>query len=65
MTKVERDFMEYVDRLILDASPQTLAKLAEMDKRNQLSNLTFYDVYLQLSEEDKQILIANNHAKKD
>ncbi|CAE6497366.1 hypothetical protein [Candidatus Nitrosotenuis uzonensis] len=65
MTKVERDFMAHVDKLILEASPETLAMLAEMDKRNQLSALTFYDVYLLLSEKDKQILVANNHPKKD
>lgn len=66
MTNVERDFMEHVDKIVLGASPEVLAKLAEIDKKTQLSLLTFYDVYLQLPEQDKkQILIASNHSKKE
>lgn len=66
MTKVERDFMRQVDELVLTASPEALLKISEIDKKAQLSSLTFYDVYLQLSEEDrKQILVATSPSKKD
>lgn len=66
MTKVERDFMDYVDNIVLNASPESLDKLAEIDRKTQLSSLTFYDVYLHLSEHDKEkILITSNHTKKE
>jgi hypothetical protein len=66
MTQVERKFMQQVDDFILGASPETLSKLAEIDKKTQLKGLTFYDVYSALSDEDrKQILVRNIQNKKD
>ena len=58
--------MEQIDEVILGASPETLAKLAEIDKKTQLEGLTFYDVYSALSDEDrKEILVRNTQRKKD
>ncbi len=58
--------MQQVDDFILGASPETLSKLAEIDKKTQLEGLTFYDVYSALSDEDrKQILVRNIQHKKD
>jgi hypothetical protein len=58
--------MQQVDDFILGASPETLSKLAEIDKKTQLDGLTFYDVYSALSDEDrKQILVRNIQSKKD
>jgi hypothetical protein len=58
--------MQQVDDFILGASPEILAKLAEIDKKTQLEGLTFYDVYSALSDEDrKQILVRNIQNKKD
>ena len=66
MTQVERKYMQQVDDFILGASPEILAKLAEIDKKTQLEGLTFYDVYSVLSDEDrKQILVRNIQNKKD
>jgi len=66
MTKVERDFMRQVDELVLTATPEVLSKISVIDRNAQLSGLTFYDVYLQLSDEDrKQILVATSPSKKD
>lgn len=66
MTNMERDFMAQVDEMILGATPEVLLKIAELDKKSQLSNTTFYDVYLHLSDDDKrQILVANNFSKND
>ncbi len=66
MTQVERKYMQQVDDFILGASPEILAKLAEIDKKTQLEGLTFYDVYSALSDEDrKQILVRNIQNKKD
>ena len=54
--------MRQVDELVLTASPEILAKLAEIDAKSQMSGRTFYDVYSDLSDEDKhQIIIL----KKD
>ena len=66
MTQVERKYMQQVDDFILGASPEILAKLAEIDKKTQLEGLTFYDVYSALSDEDrKQILVRNMQNKKN
>ncbi|MGQ0771809.1 MAG: hypothetical protein ACT4NT_03440 [Nitrososphaerota archaeon] len=66
MSHAERDFIKQVDDLILGASPQTLMKLAEIDKKTQLGGTTFYDVYSTLSDEDrKQIMVATSVSKKD
>lgn len=66
MSQAERDFINQVDELILGASPQTLLKLAEIDKKTQLRGVSFYDVYSSLSDEDrKQILVATKLAKKE
>jgi len=58
MSQIERDFMRQIDELVLSASPQLLAKLAELDVEAQLSGKTFYDVYSSLSDEDKRQIIV-------
>lgn len=64
MSQSEREFTDQVDEIILNASPELLAKLADIDRKTQLTMLTFYEVYLQLSDEDrKQILISSNITK--
>ena len=62
MSHIERDFMRQVDELVLTANPTMLAKLAEIDKKAQLTGQTFYDVYSALSDEDKKQIIV---LKKD
>ena len=49
--------MRQVDELVLSASPELQAKLAEIDTAAQMSGRTFYDVYSSLSDEDKRQLI--------
>lgn len=56
MSQVERDFMNNVDKLVLSASPEVLARLAEIDKKTQLEGKTFYDIYSTLSDEEKRKL---------
>lgn len=62
MSQIERDFMRQVDEIVLSASPEVLAKLAQIDQKAQLSGQTFYDVYSALSDEDKRQIII---LKKD
>ncbi|MBM3903574.1 MAG: hypothetical protein FJ357_00300 [Thaumarchaeota archaeon] len=57
MSHIERDFMRQVDELVLSASPQLQAKLAEIDVAAQMSGRTFYDVYSALSDEDKRQIV--------
>lgn len=66
MSQAEREFIKQIDELVLNASPQALMKLAEIDKKTQLGGTTFYDVYSTLSDEDrKQILVATPRPKKE
>ena len=65
MSQTERDFMRIVDELVLSATPDALAKIAEIDKKAQLSGQTFYDVYLSLSDEDKKQIIVSVPKKND
>jgi hypothetical protein len=58
MSQIERDFMRYVDELILNGSPELLKKLAEIDIAAQMSGRTFYDIYSSLSDEDKRQIIV-------
>ncbi|NDB33469.1 MAG: hypothetical protein EB150_08760 [Nitrososphaeria archaeon] len=62
MSQIERDFQRQVDELVLTATPEVLAKLAEIDAKCQMSGRTFYDVYSDLSDEDKRQIII---LKKD
>ena len=57
MSHIERDFMRQVDELVLSATPELQAKLAQIDTQAQLSGKTFYDVYSALSDEDKRQII--------
>ncbi|MEM3144084.1 MAG: hypothetical protein QXW91_05615 [Candidatus Nitrosotenuis sp.] len=64
MSQTEREFTSQVDKIILEASPELLAKLADIDRKTQLTMLTFYEVYLQLSDEDrKQIMVSSDMTK--
>lgn len=54
MSQAERDFVRQVDELILAAPPEVLLRLAEIDKKTQLSGKTFYDVYCGLSHKDRK-----------
>ena len=49
--------MRDVDELVLSASSELKAKLAEIDVQAQLSGKSFYDVYSSLSDEDKRQII--------
>jgi aminoglycoside/choline kinase family phosphotransferase len=57
MSHIERDFMRQVDELVLSATPELQAKLAQIDTQAQLTGKTFYDVYSALSDEDKRQII--------
>jgi len=57
--EVEKDFMKEVDDLILHASPNIQEKLANLDISTQLSKLTFYDVYAELSDSEKTRLMLD------
>ena len=49
MTPNERECLQKLDDLILNASTEELKKLQEIDFNTQLEGLSFYDVYLDSS----------------
>ncbi len=49
MTPAERKHLQKLDDLVLDASPEDLKKIQEIDHQTQMEGLSFYDVYLDSS----------------
>ena len=46
MSPAERRELQKIDDLVLDASPEELIKIQEIDYQAQIEGLSFYDVYL-------------------
>ncbi len=46
MSPAERRHLQKIDDLVLDASPEDLKKIQEIDYQAQIEGLSFYDVYL-------------------
>ena len=49
MSPAERKELQKLDDLVLDASPDELKKIQEIDHQTQMDGLSFYDVYLDSS----------------
>jgi hypothetical protein len=49
MSPAERRHLQKLDDLVLDASPENLKKIQEIDYQTQMEGLSFYDVYLDSS----------------
>ena len=49
MNLAERKHLQKLDDLVLDASPEDLKKIQEIDHQTQMEGLSFYDVYLDSS----------------
>jgi hypothetical protein len=49
LSPAERRHLEKLDDLVLDASPEDLKKIQEIDYQTQMEGLSFYDVYLDSS----------------
>ena len=49
MSPAERKELQKLDDLVLDASPEKLKKIQEIDHQTQMEGLSFYDVYLDSS----------------
>ena len=49
MTPRERKHLQKLDDLVLNASPEELTKIQEVDYQTQMEGLPFYDVYLDSS----------------
>ncbi len=49
MSPAERKELQKLDDLVLDASPEELKKIQEIDHQTQMEGLSFYDVYLDSS----------------
>ena len=49
MTPKEREHLEKLDDVVLNASSDELKKIQEIDHQTQMEGLSFYDVYLDSS----------------
>jgi len=49
MSPAERRHLQKIDDLVLDASPEDLKKIQEIDHQTQMEGLSFYDVYVDSS----------------
>ncbi len=49
LSPAERRQLQKIDDLVLDASPEDLKKIQEIDHQTQMEGLSFYDVYLDSS----------------
>ncbi|MCH9041709.1 MAG: hypothetical protein QQN58_04750 [Nitrosopumilus sp.] len=49
MTPKERKHLQKLDDLVLNASPEELTKIQEVDHLTQMEGLSFYDVYVDSS----------------
>jgi len=49
MSPAERRHLQKLDDLVLNASPEELKKIQEIDHQTQMEGLSFYDVYLDSS----------------
>ena len=49
MNVKEREHLQKLDDLVLNASPEELVKIQEVDHQTQMEGLSFYDVYLDSS----------------
>ncbi len=58
MNLKERKHLQKLDDLVLNASPEELKKIQEIDNQTQMEGLSFYDVYL-----DSSSLINQNIKK--
>lgn len=46
MTPIERQDLKKLDDLILNASPEELKKIQDIDHQTQMEGISFYDVYV-------------------
>ena len=58
MTPKEREHLQKLDDLVLNASSEELMKIQEIDCQTQMEGLSFYDVYLDSSS------LVNQNIKK-
>jgi len=49
LTPKERKHLQKLDDLVLNASPEELTKIQEIDHLTQMEGLSFYDVYVDSS----------------
>lgn len=58
MTPKEREHLQKLDDLVLNASSEELMKIQEIDYQTQMEGLSFYDVFLDSSS------LVNRNIKK-
>lgn len=59
MTPAERELLEHLDQMIMNASGEELKKIQEIDLQTQLDGLSFYDAFVNSKS------LVNQHIKKE
>ena len=62
MTPDERQCLQNLDNIVLNASPEELKKIQEIDSKTQLEGLSFYDIYVDSSSLIKEVKSRNFHS---
>ena len=65
MSGIERKYQKDVDNLILNASPEELKKIQEIDMQTQLSGNSFYDSLSNHSHDDVKLTSMTSQTKKN
>ena len=56
MSPKERQILQKIDDIVMNASSEELKKIQEADIRTQLDGVTFYDVYVSSENLTQQII---------
>ena len=64
MSQVERKYMKSVDDVILNASPDVLKKIQELDIQTQLNGNSFYDELASSDSKTKDLSVDLPSQKK-
>lgn len=46
MNQAERELLEKLDQMVLDASDEDLKKIQEIDLQTQMNGMSFYDAFV-------------------
>ncbi len=65
MSGIERKYQKQVDKIILEASPEDLKTIQELDLKTQLSGNSFYDSFSHHCFANKELESQTNPLRKN
>lgn len=61
MTPAERDLLEKLDQMVMNASAEDLKKIQEVDLQTQLDGISFYDAFVNSNSLMNQSIRQESH----